>query len=70
MTRPGIEPRSPGRLANTLTAGPMSGYKIKLTRFQLASSSANTSSDVAGWLASALFLTIKLWIYAKLNCLK
>ena len=25
MTRPGIEPRSPGRLANTLTARPMSG---------------------------------------------
>ena len=25
MTRPGIEPRSPGRLANTLTAWPMSG---------------------------------------------
>ena len=24
MTRPGIEPRSPGPLANTLTAGPMS----------------------------------------------
>ena len=23
MTRPGIEPRSPGPLANTLTAGPM-----------------------------------------------
>ena len=26
MTRPGIEPRSPGPLANTLTAGPMSRY--------------------------------------------
>ena len=25
MTRPGIEPRSPGPLANTLTAGPMRG---------------------------------------------
>ena len=25
MTRPGIEPRSPGPLANTLTASPMSG---------------------------------------------
>ena len=25
MTRPGIEPRSPGPLANTLTARPMSG---------------------------------------------
>ena len=23
MTRPGIEPRSPGPLANTLTAGPI-----------------------------------------------
>ena len=28
MTRPGIEPRSPGPLANTLTAGPMS-YAVK-----------------------------------------
>ena len=28
MTRPGIEPRSPGPLANTLTARPMSGTKI------------------------------------------
>ena len=27
MTRPGIEPRSPGPLANTLTAGPMSRLK-------------------------------------------
>ena len=27
MTRPGIEPRSPGPLANTLTARPMSGKK-------------------------------------------
>ena len=27
MTRPGIEPRSPGPLANTLTAGPMSRFK-------------------------------------------
>ena len=26
LTRPGIEPRSPGRLANTLTARPMSGF--------------------------------------------
>ena len=26
MTRPGIEPRSPGPLANTLTAGPMSCF--------------------------------------------
>ena len=26
MTRPGIEPRYPGPLANTLTAGPMSRY--------------------------------------------
>ena len=26
MTRPGIEPRSPGPLANTLTAGPMSRF--------------------------------------------
>ena len=28
MTRPGIEPRSPGPLANTLTAGPMSRKHI------------------------------------------
>ena len=27
MTRPGIEPRSPGPLANTLTPRPMSGKK-------------------------------------------
>ena len=29
MTLPGIEPRSPGPLANTLTAWPMSGIKCK-----------------------------------------
>ena len=27
MTRPGIEPRSPGPLANTLTAGPIYLYR-------------------------------------------
>ena len=32
MTRPGIEPRSPGPLANTLTARPMSGTnELKLS---------------------------------------
>ena len=30
MTRPGIEPRSPRRLANTLTARPMSGLSSPL----------------------------------------
>ena len=36
MTRPGIEPRSPGPLANTLTARPMSGkYKhIHITKYE------------------------------------
>ena len=29
MTRPGIEPRSPGPLPNTLTAGPMSRNNVK-----------------------------------------
>ena len=28
MTRPGIEPRSPGPLANTLTPRPMSGRNV------------------------------------------
>ena len=38
MTRPGIEPRSPGPLANTLTAGPMSQlnwYKLNQIRVGL-----------------------------------
>ena len=30
MTRPGNEPRSPGRLANNLTARPMSGTNYKI----------------------------------------
>ena len=30
MTRPGIEPRSPGPLANTLTAGPMKPVKCHI----------------------------------------
>ena len=30
MTRPGIEPRSPGPLANTLTAGPMSRFQFSI----------------------------------------
>ena len=32
MTRPGIEPRSPGRLANTLTARPIA-FIINLEKF-------------------------------------
>ena len=28
MTRPGIEPRSPGPLANTLTAGPIGSFLL------------------------------------------
>ena len=31
MTRPGIEPRSPGPLANTLNAGPMSRFLVITT---------------------------------------
>ena len=30
MTRPGIEPRSPGPLANTLTAKPMDRFQVLL----------------------------------------
>ena len=30
MTQPGIEPRSPGPLANTLTARPMSGLFVDI----------------------------------------
>ena len=33
MTRPGIEPRSPGPLVNTLTIMPMSGIVIDKQRF-------------------------------------
>ena len=33
MTRPGIEPRSPGPLANTLTAGPIGFVNILLITF-------------------------------------
>ena len=32
MTRPGIEPRSPGALANTQTARPMSGDLIMIKK--------------------------------------
>ena len=32
MTRPGIEPRSPGPLANTLTARPMSGSVLRTVK--------------------------------------
>ena len=35
MTRPGTEPRSPGPLANTLTARPMSGTEAELYRFEI-----------------------------------
>ena len=35
MTRPGIEPRSPEPLANTLTARPMSGTKKKTSLIQV-----------------------------------
>ena len=38
MTRPGIEPRSPGPLANTLTARPMSGYSEGFYSIALLSS--------------------------------
>ena len=35
MTRPGIEPRSPGPLTNTLTARPMSGASITSPKYQI-----------------------------------
>ena len=35
MTRPGIEPRSPGPLANTLTARPMSGPHLRTNSYLL-----------------------------------
>ena len=35
MTRPGIEPRSPGPLANTLTAGPIMMAKVYELHFSL-----------------------------------
>ena len=38
VTRPGIEPRSPGPLANTLTAGPMS-------RLHYLNSTTNINND-------------------------
>ena len=46
MTRPGIEPRSPGPLANTLTAGPMSSLPFKTIRELVHScSQCNRFSD-------------------------
>ena len=43
MTRPGIEPRSTGRLANTLTARPMSGIYYLVISFK------KTSKDILVW---------------------
>ena len=42
MTRPGIEPRSPGPLANTLTAGPMSRFIPKTLKMELDTTLLNT----------------------------
>ena len=44
MTRPGIEPRSPGPLANTLTAGPMSRF-IWLYRYSKSGAVMFSSSQ-------------------------
>ena len=51
MTRPGIEPRSPGPLANTLTAGPMSYHHVvPLARISLTLSRHFSQSFIAsGW---------------------
>ena len=44
MTRPGIEPRSPGPLANTLTAGPMSRLKRQNKNKQKQTSKKQTKT--------------------------
>ena len=44
MTRPGIEPRSLGPLANTLTIMPMSGYTVSEVLFWKAGDAMPTNS--------------------------
>ena len=47
MTRPGNEPRSPGRLANTLTARPMPGtYVNTLMKFNPMCFSGETITNL------------------------
>ena len=45
MTRPGIEPRSPGPLANTLTAGPSIEVYIKKSK-ERQSVAAGKNTDI------------------------
>ena len=54
MTRPGIEPRSPGPLANTLTAGPMSRLcSNNIVNFQESTTILNAYTKKSGNLLNA-----------------
>ena len=53
MTRPGIEPRSPGRLANTLTPRPMSGT-IYIYMDQWGAMLDVSSSKMCRWFYTSL----------------
>ena len=76
MTRPGIEPRSPGPLANTLTARPMSGmerisfwirrhWKLICAVFKLHTKWCNKQCVSA---SSTTILEITSGTYHGLNC--
>ena len=75
MTRPGIEPRSPGPLANTLTAGPMSWcnqyQSLNICPFQSVHSclfiSANSyiSINISQFISFYLYLSIHFYLYIK-----
>ena len=54
MTRPGIEPRSPGPLANTLTARPMSGIIIIIIIYSLEFFTSNYRSFTGVWETASL----------------
>ena len=54
MTRPEIEPRSPGQLANTLPTKPMSSIYIYIGFFDLVSFFNSTSNTVGYLMAKQL----------------
>ena len=69
MTRPGIEPRSPGPLANTLTARPMSSI-LKYTEFMVGCPhGVMVKAMDCGIVVSEFVLQLRYYVHFRANTL-
>ena len=64
MTRPGIEPRSPGPLANTLTARPIQLY-IYIISKNICRNTVNNNEDFSERMNTLLYKNIPLTLYSR-----